>query len=285
MTAALIVTFNPTHSLVGLVGDVAEIVDSVLIVDNGSMSGSDVLAEAEASGAEVVRLNANLGLAAALNHGLDCLGDHEWLFTFDQDSRIDSTSVRAMLQQSDTAGPRVAMIGPKVVSRETGLTLQGTDDGPAVHPARRVITSAALCRMSALESAGGFDSTLFIDMVDFDLCARLRRAGWAIEVVNSAVLTHSIGQSRAVTLGPLRVVASNHGPDRLYYRYRNFIRLGWLLLRDDRAYVARALLGLLLTPLKVLLLEDDKLAKLAAIYQGVRDGAMRRGGPRRSLVT
>ena len=137
----------------------------------------------------------------------------------------------------------------------------------------RVITSGALCRVHALSSVGGVRRGLFIDFVDWDLCFRLRAQGWEIAVAPEAVLNHAIGQGVSHRLLGLRVVTTNHSPDRLYYRYRNFV----LLAREGRfrtrsSWFLRTTLSLFATPAKILLYEDRRRAKLGAIVRGVRDG-------------
>jgi GT2 family glycosyltransferase len=143
-----------------------------------------------------------------------------------------------------------------------------------------------LCRVSALRHVGGFRSDLVIDFVEWDLCVRLREAGWQIAIEPTAVLEHSIGRDTSHRLPLLgEVTTSNHSADRQYYKYRNYLLLARSgTLAHDPRWSARTALGLGLGVAKVVAFESDKKAKLAAIAAGVRDGVVGRGGTRRPTV-
>ncbi len=48
-----------------------------------------------------------------------------------------------------------------------------------------------LVSAEAFSAVGGFDERFFMYCEDFDLCARMRLAGWAFEVVDDAVVIHA----------------------------------------------------------------------------------------------
>lgn len=165
-----------------------------------------------------------------------------------------------------------------MIDADTGRLLQAPVDGDA----RFMITSGALCRVQALDAVGGFRPELFIDHVDHDVCLRLRRAGWRLRITEAVEMRHSIGGMRDHrVVGGLSVRNSHHAADRQYYKVRNFL----LLVRDgtaavDPGWAARVGLALAWAPLKVILFEDDKAAKVRAACNGVRDGLRGVVGPR-----
>jgi GT2 family glycosyltransferase len=131
---------------------------------------------------------------------------------------------------------------------------------------------------------GGFRTDLVIDFVDWDLCVRLRGAGWQIAIEPAAVLEHTIGRATTHHVPLLgEVTTSNHNADRQYYKYRNYLLLARSgELAHDPGWSARTALGLGLGVAKVLAFESDKKSKLTAIAAGVRDGVAGRGGARRA---
>ncbi len=279
---AAIVSYNPAPSLLKLVTELVAADIPVEVVDNASASGAEVLEECAAAGATLTLLSTNTGVAGALNHALES-ATAEWLLTFDQDSRITAHMLEQLLGSDATNDERVAIVGPVVRDEATARPLQGDPGHRHWYGTERVITSGSLCRVDVVRAVGGFRTDLVIDFVDWDLCLRLRKAGWRIAIEPTAVLEHSIGRATTHHVPLLgQVTTSNHAADRQYYKYRNYLllaRSGELV--DDPKWSVRTAFGLGLGIGKVLALENDKGAKLAAIAAGVRDGVIGRGGTRR----
>jgi len=282
---AAIVSYNPAPSLLRLVTDLVAAKIPVEVVDNASTSGADVLEQCEAAGATLTLLSTNTGVAGALNHALQS-ATAEWLLTFDQDSRLTAHMLEQLLGSPAAAGERVAIVAPVVRDESTARPLQGDPGRKEWYTTERAVTSGSLCRVDTLRAVGGFRTDLVIDFVDWDLCLRLRKAGWRIAIEPTAVLEHTIGRStthRVPLVG--EVTTSNHVADRQYYKYRNYLLLARSgQLGHDPTWSARTAFGLGLGVGKVLAFESDKPAKLGAIAAGVRDGVLGRGGTRRQAV-
>ncbi len=273
---ALIVTYQPGPSLVELARVLSSAGLDVLVVDNASTDGLEHLQACGQQGARVARLPENTGVAGGLAHGLVAAGAaYEWLLTFDQDSRLDEVAVAALTDAAERAGADVAMIGAVVVDEGSGRVLQGPSEQAAL------ITSGTVCRVAALTAVGGFRPELFIDFVDYDVCLRLRRAGWRLRVEPAATLQHSVGRLQEHRVAGVPVRSTHHSADRHYYRYRNFVLLARDgTLRSDPRWSARVALALGWAPLKVLTVQQQRASTLAAIGAGVRDGVRGRVGPR-----
>ncbi|HET7725656.1 MAG TPA: glycosyltransferase, partial [Propionibacteriaceae bacterium] len=278
---AAIVSYNPSHSLLDLVSALVSAGIPVEIVDNASTSGSDVLEACAAAGATLTLLDTNTGVAGALARAVETTSA-DWLLTFDQDSRLTPDVVDRLVHSPATDSARTAVVAPVVVDEETGRTLQGDPRAGHWYEVDRALTSGSLCRVSALRHVGGFRAALVIDFVDWDLCLRLREAGWKIAVEPSAVLQHSIGRASTHRVPFVHeVTTSNHPADRQYYKYRNFLLLGRSgELLHAPAWTLRTALGLALGVGKVIAFEEDRTAKLSAIGSGLRDGLLGRSGTR-----
>lgn len=61
-----------------------------------------------------------------------------------------------------------------------------------------------LLRQEAFEQVGGFDERFFMYCEDFDLCARLRLAGWHLQVTEEARVLHIAQRASQKSLRPLR---------------------------------------------------------------------------------
>ena len=64
-----------------------------------------------------------------------------------------------------------------------------------VRPTEFLQGSALLVRRDAFEQVGGFDESFFMYGEDADLCARLRDAGWGVELCSAARFVHVGGGS------------------------------------------------------------------------------------------
>jgi rhamnosyltransferase len=277
-----VVSYNPPESLLALCNSLVAQGCRVRVVDNGSSTGTDVLLACERGGVDVHRLARNSGVSGALEVLIDAAESDEWLLTLDQDSRITDDFVHRLSASARAAEARVALVGPVVRDELTGSLLQGDPTATTAYDVLGVITSGSLCRISAVREVGGVRADLFIDYVDWDLCLRLRAAGWRVVVEPTAVLLHSLGATRShVVAGLAKVRASHHSADRQYYKYRNFLLLARAgTLRAEPRWAARQAAALAWGPLKILLLERGRVAKLRAVVAGVRDGLRGRGGSR-----
>lgn len=278
--SAAIVSYNPDQGLVQLVSTLLTSGCPVTVIDNASTSGRTYLDRCVELGAVVHTRATNGGVAGALHDALTLPVLGSWWISFDQDSVIDDRFIGRAVSAIDAAPEDVAMIGPYISDVVHGHTIQGSaNTGTADVP--RIITSGAVCRVAALRAVGGFRPELFIDSVDYDLCMRLTREGWRIQVAPALQMWHRIGSTRTHQLLGRAVAVSHHSPDRQYYKYRNYL----LLQRDgtfkaDRPLAARTAVSLIIAPLKILLWEDSRKSKLTAVAAGIRDGMRGRSGSR-----
>jgi rhamnosyltransferase len=141
-----------------------------------------------------------------------------------------------------------------------------------------VITSGSFFSLATWRKLGGFDESLFLDLVDFDYCLRAGAAGHNVAVASDARLAHRRGDKQPVRLFGRTWWPAFMPPLRLHYLFRNRVRLiarhgchapHWVVF--EFVYVVK-ILG------EILLLEDNKLRKLTACFRGVRDGLLGRSG-------
>ena len=220
---AAIVAFNPDpERLMENIGAIRNQVDKVLIFNNGNPELLPFVKDIQI----LDRDGSNIGIASALNMLCQQAEEagFEWILMLDQDSVVPPNLVeeyRKYIQDE-----RVALVSPAIQDRNYGSMSYDSGDGPACEEIEVCITSGSMLRLSAWKAIGGFWDELFIDMVDFDLCWSLHKAGFKILRVNNKVLLHEIGHARRVTLLGKDNVVYNHSPQRCYYIIRNTIAVG-----------------------------------------------------------
>lgn len=286
---AVIVTYHPPAQLADSVPALLEQVDEVVIVDNGSGEADRKMLE-RLSGKPGVRvvLNAdNLGVAAALNAGVQRLmaSGCAWVLTLDQDSRVTPGMVRKMLDAYEAFPGRdkVASLAPRYRDvgngQVTPVRPAPLHDGmPHSTEVLAVMTSGNLVKAQVFESVGYFNEALFIDHVDNEFCLRCARQGYKILEVRDALLDHRTGTpARYRFLGKLRST-SNHSAMRRYYMARNGVYMCRHFLLSYPDWVLRDAYQFIRSVMAMLLFEDGKQAKLAAVLRGVAHGVMGRMG-------
>jgi len=292
--AAVCVTYHPDPSrLERLLTTMATQVGAILVMDNSEPESGCARTVARQVGAHHHWLGSNRGLAAGLNAGIEkaLAGPFSHVLLLDQDSvpapEMVSTLLAALTAQPDG----VAAVGPAYVDPRAGRAatfprfrrfpprrVEAATQG-SVFDVDMLITSGTLVPRAALEQIGSMDESLFIDHVDTDWCLRARAAGWRLLVAGSAAMEHRLGV-RWVRVTRTRSLPL-HTPERLYYQFRNSVRLyrrphavwQWITA-DVRRLVVVLVLHLVASG------EPARCLKMAfaGAGAGVRDGAGSRPG-------
>jgi N-acetylglucosaminyl-diphospho-decaprenol L-rhamnosyltransferase len=187
-----------------------------IVVDNGTASPELERAAASFEGAEVMRLEENLGYSRAVNLAAE-RAQGEVLVLLNDDSVVDPGFVEAIAGALDPAAGVVMAAGVMRDAGNPGLietagvvldrTLLGWDylNGEPTDVLERSVPepdgpsgAAAAIWAGAFEDAGGFDEGLFAYLEDVDLTVRLRRAGGSCRLAKAARGVHE----HSATLGP-----------------------------------------------------------------------------------
>lgn len=284
---AVIPAYDPGAALLDLIDDVSPQVEAVVVVDDGSRCGLDVLGEARSHGAWVIR-QANGGIAAALNTGLTCADDlgADAVLTLDQDSRLPGdyvTRAVAAWQAAVTAGIPVGLVAAASYSGHPTPTA-GRRGGFDI--AFDPMQSGQLVPMATFAQVGGFDESLVIDGVDSELTVRCREHGLLPIVGPGCDLQHGQGErvagsiaGRPLTWGGRPLMVNRHSPARVYSMSRNGVILTRRHLRTQPRWVLRRLAEEAKAHTLRLALSPDRAALARAAARGMRDGLAGRTGP------
>jgi rhamnosyltransferase len=215
---AIIVSYNGNDVITDTVKAIVPQVGHVVIIDNGSddLTVSVLSSLKRSFNVEILRLQSNLGIAAALNVGVDCLLNRgfEWAITLDQDSTPNANMVEEFVafhatnQEVNFMCPVIQALDEEVHVNTSVLT---------------AITSGNLVKISLINDVGGYDEGFFIDSVDFDFCLKVAMRGEDVIRVCQARMQHQLGDPAKSML--INNFYTNHSPVRRYYIYRNFVHM------------------------------------------------------------
>ncbi len=290
---AVVVTYRPDLArLQACIDAVRGQVDGLLVFDNATAGEEFDRFANGLQDAVVIRSEANIGLAAAINRGIGHAREHGFAYVLILDQ--DSIAAGSMVKDLHDAlvelgrGAKVAAVGPQFVDTRTGVAAPFVRIGFPFNrklqggPGERIecdflISSGSLIPLQALAQVGGMDESLFIDNVDLEWSFRARAAGFRLFGVCGARMGHSIGDA----VRPSRWVRGGvfvHGPVRLYYMMRNRVLLyrrketpaKWIAQDVPRLFGKLARMSLLVAP---------RVRNLRAMCRGLWDGLRGRSGP------
>lgn len=295
---AVVVTYNPDVEILRrLIGALQPQVAGIVIVDNASSSGSTAFfVQPLANNVILFPMQANLGIAAAQNAGVEQamrLGA-EYVYLSDQDSVPSDSLIGELLAVLVSAHPSpVGAVGPSTVDSRTGHVapfvverahfprrwLVPTDAAklPPVVEVGFLISSGSLIPVNVLKKIGGMRSRYFIDHVDTEWCFRARAAGYVVLGVPSVLLEHQLGDSVTSVwfFGKRHVMY--HSPLRDYYMFRNTILMlsdvpipwGWRMYLSWRLVMFAGYF---------LIFAGDRFLRLRRMTQGLIHGLLGRSG-------
>ncbi|MCE5298160.1 MAG: glycosyltransferase [Methanoregulaceae archaeon] len=209
MVSVVVVNYNGQKFLPGCLTSLAEqtVRDfEVIVIDNGSVDGSEDAVQTHFPGAKLFRLSTNQGYPAALNYGIK-ESKGEFILALNNDTTLNPGFMEALLSSTfvdKSVGMwAVKMILPDGRINSTGICISRSGaawdrgmfqpDTGQFDQADEVFGpcgGAALYRREMLEEIGYFDEDFFLYMEDVDVAFRGRLAGWRCAYVPKAVVIH-----------------------------------------------------------------------------------------------
>lgn len=264
-----IVLYNPDiNRLKENIEAVSGQVDKVVLVDNSSQNKKDIsLILSNYTNINIIWNQRNIGIAAALNQIADYANNncYSWALLLDQDSVVCDGLIKLYRQFFNDN--QISIICPQII--DINHITQERTGVEQIKCSTDVITSGSCIRIDDWITLSGFNEELFIDFVDTDYQERCLRSGKKIIRINDAHLKHEIGSLKERHFFCFKVLCSNHNPvrryymvrNRLYFRYHYFGKLSYL----------KEYFRLLFGTFKIIIFEDQKLAKIKAFNNGFRD--------------
>jgi rhamnosyltransferase len=265
----VIITYNPNLDLLKKnINSFIASVNAVLIIDNGSESFSDLF-QLENNTIKILSNASNLGIADGLNRALLYAEENhfDYILTMDQDSFFESKTVQDLLL--GFMNDATAIVCPSLKDMNSNHIDTISEEYAEIF---MTITSGALCDVRILKLIGGFDSKMFIDYVDFELCVRLQKNGFKIIRSQQCVLCHHLGDSKIEHFLGIPIICTQHSPLRRFYYARNKVYIFKKYFFAFPFFVTKDLLSLFKTILIILFFEKLKIQKLKMIIKGITHG-------------
>lgn len=270
-----VVTYNPEiprfkENLKTLVNQV----DKLYVFDNGSKNIEDIESVLNHYSDNIIlcKKKKNVGIAYALKSIMDYANKNRfnWVLSVDQDSVLDSKLVSEYKKcirnySNDDIGMLTCLIKDRNFKDSSAEKQE-----EQLKEVPICITSAAFTNVKNYFSTVGYDSNLFIDLVDTDICLTLREKNFKIFRINYLGIYHEIGHGENKKILWKDVIVHNSSAFREYYMARNSIILQ---KKHPRLYPRKTMLnGLALNFLIITLFENEKLKRLSNFFRGIKDG-------------
>jgi rhamnosyltransferase len=268
-----VVLYHPGDYIVENLNLIVSQVINVVIIAN---DGKDIerLKGVEKSKIYYFNANGNIGLAAALNYGIEVakkLGS-SWCLLLDQDTTIDSNLIFELNNTYNicTFRENIGILVPNYRS-PVGNRL-AYNDQVKWQTITSAVTSGSLVSIHAIERTGLMNERFFIECIDTEFCLRVRSLGFQIIASGAALMTHGAGSPEKKEIFGHSFFVTHHPPWRYFYQFRNLI---WTLKKYYKNEPHWATMTLISIPKRIFLLifyENQKILKILAMIRGILTG-------------
>ena len=270
--AATVVLYNPQEDVFDNICSYGNLIDYLIVVDNSVTVNQNLKLKLQnkfQSKLFYIENNENLGIAKALNIGTNKAVElrSAWNLTMDQDSRFINFEHYIKCLASIQGHNNIGLLSANTTRNAIALL----PDNPTFDFEERklVITSANFVNLGFFKQVGGYEEKLFIDLVDFDFCLKLRLQKLKILYFKDVLVEHNLGEvfKRRNILSRKIKEKREHSPQRAYYIARNHLFMAMKyrkLFPKEFSFLKIINIVFIHDVTKILLYEDHKLDKLRA---------------------
>lgn len=274
--SACVILYNPSNDIIENIATYADRVEHFIVVDNSDRKQPEIIKILKNIYPNLIYIDnhGNLGIATALNIACDTAINHgsSWILTMDQDSKfvnfqdyLDCSGLLSDVSAIALLAPNTGRFSPEAIQKNV------SDCTYEEHFV--VITSGNFLNLNLFNTIGRFDDNLFIDVVDFDYCAKVKLAGYKTLLFKNILLEHQLGilHKRKNFLTRKTKYKREHSPQRAYYIARNYL---YLARKYGKSFPQEFSLLKVLNIVfihdvtKILLYEDQKCKKIGAKLLG-----------------
>lgn len=281
----IIVSYN-TVDLIGNCLDsiysLNDVSKEVHVIENASADGSASLIQKNFPMVSLTINSKNRGFAAANNQVLPlCRG--RYIFFLNPDTKVISGALAEAITFMD-ANPHIGLAGTKIINPDGSLQDSISYRYPGQKYARDELTGlkgVIACVLGAsmiapsklIRDVNGFDESFFLYGEDQDLCLRIRKNGFEIGYIDSAVVVHFRGQSERRSTSA-EVWKKKLTAEHLFYRKHY---LPETIARIKRTDILKARWRIATLKLAMPFVKDkakaiEKLIKYDVIYKELKQG-------------
>jgi len=290
---AVVVAYSEERNPLVIVDKIGAFVDHTILVDNTPRGHRRVGQLRSGAGMSIVA-NANRGgLAGAYNTAIAMVtreqpkATHVLFLDDDTDADAVGPFLTSATTRENARAAEVAAVAPTYRDSATGIQLAPIQlfrfrwrvlarDLTEPVAVSFLINSMSLWRLDALRRIGPYDERLAVDHIDTDYCLRASALGYRLMLNPAVAFEHAIGARRKYRFLGRTLQAGGHDPARRETIGRNTVivarRYGW----RRPAFAALALLRLVYEALGIVVAEDRRAPKLAALAHGITSGLLAR---------
>lgn len=231
----------------------------IIVIDNGSTDGSDQIIRQKFPQVKLIKNHSNLGFAKAINQGIK-IAKGELIFITNDDIIFEKNSLKNSVDYLQNHKD-VGIVGGKIYYKDhpnkvcsSGFVMnKWTGD---VHPDPNpnklkepdwVQGCAILISKKLLSKIDNLDPNYFLSFDDYDLCQRVRNAGYKVIYYPEAIFWH--GESLTV---------DKNKPFKHYHWYKSKIYFILKHLPVTNIISILAIQLFLITPYRALILRDGR---------------------------
>lgn len=262
MFGAVVVLYNPSMKEIENINTYINQVDYIVIIDNSDIDNSALVNKTINRKENILYIanNQNIGLAKALNKGVDILIEKkcEWALLLDADSEVSDNIISIYNKTLKTLNNNnIAVLSPvHLFDRSKNTTYSGYRE------VKWTMTSGCLFNCELFRNQGGFFEKLFVDGIDMDYCYKSIENGYLIIECGQAYINHNPAETRHF----LWIKYGIASPFRYYMQARQLI---WCWFRYKKI---EALFIYVYKWLKILFLFPNKFEYIKEVSKGTRDG-------------
>lgn len=233
----VVIVVHNSSAVIGACLDTFGADKRIILIDNESQDGTLDIVRQKAPQTRIIENKVGVGYGNAASQGL-ALVETEFALMMNPDAIFEPGTIEQLVDIMDT-DPSAGMLSPLLPLPGGGydkawdgafdrrpLMPSNRDDDP--RPEGRFCTwyvsgAVILLRFEAVRKAGFFDPAIFLYYEDDDLCMRLMKAGYTIQIEPNAEATHAVGGSVGT------------GWDKFYEK---FYHMAWSRLYFEAKYVS-----------------------------------------------
>lgn len=279
---SIVTLYNPKEKHIRNVQDIAKQSAKVIVCDNSIADNNKYFLQNDKC--IYLHWGENYGLSKAFNIALsnDAFNwdDEDIIVFFDQDSVLPDNHIQKLLKEYKyliNCGADVGAIGPVYFDSSTGkeeIPRFFQNVTPSVMKVDSIVTTSMMCQYKVIKKVGFWNSNIFLDMADWDICWRLIANGYKIYLTKSSILHHSVGEG-VRKLGPFRLRIGK--TFREYYETRDCTKL---IFKNyvPRRYKLRFVAMLIFRPILRFLFLDNRITRCKWYLRGLLDAIRKRNG-------
>ncbi|HPO55090.1 MAG TPA: glycosyltransferase family 2 protein [Ignavibacteriaceae bacterium] len=274
--AGIVVLYNPDNEVIKNILSYSSQVNKLYVYDNSDTLNSKLIEKIRAINNIIyITENSNKGIGYALNIGASKakMEGYKYVLTMDQDSSTSPNYVEELLSafiEIQNTGLATPFYQNKYGTKKSGIEkyLQITT----------AMTSGNLLSLDAYDKTGNFKDEYFIDYIDIEYCLRLKKVGYKVIQVNTALLNHNEANISEKHFIIRKVYPYNNSPLRFYYKTRNYKYLCLEYSNNFPYEIHRERLFFIKNVIKMLLFEEKKGEKIKMMLRGLKDYQKRKTG-------